>query len=114
MELRNYCVIDLDRYNDLVNDKVEHEKIITELNERLRNNDNIFNSLENCFFEKVIRNEYYHINNFKEYNDYHYIHLADCFRKIGINDDEYIDRCIIKIKEKYEKEKDKGDEQHGD
>lgn len=52
MELRNYCVIDLCKYDELINGKNEQNKIITELNKRLENNDNIFNSLEKSFLKK--------------------------------------------------------------
>lgn len=103
MELKNYCVVDLNRYEMLLNDKNEQNKIIIELNERLRNNDNIFNSLEKYFFEKIISNEDYHIENIKNYdfNDYHYLQLYNCFTKIGITDNDYIENSIKIIIEKY-------------
>ena len=53
--------------------------MINELNERLRNTDNIFNSLEKNFFKKIMYYEGYHIENLKNYdfNDYHYLQLFE-------------------------------------
>ena len=101
----NYCVIELDKYEKLIYDKIELDKNIKELNEEIKSKDNIFHMFENYFFQTIIDNESYHLENFKEYNDYHYIQLFNCFRKIGIDDNDYIDRCIMKIKEKYENNK---------
>lgn len=99
----NYCVVYLDRYNKLIIDNIEQNKMINELNERLRNTDNIFNSLEKNFFKKIMYYEGYHIENLKNYdfNDYHYLQLYNCFTKIGITDSNYIENSIKIIVEKY-------------
>ena len=101
----NYCVVELNRYEDLIYDNIKLNEKIKELNEQINLKDNIFTSFENYFFEKVIQNEFYNVENFKENYDYHYSQLANCFRKIGIIDNNYIDSCIIKIKEKFESNK---------
>ena len=106
----NYCVIDIDKYEKLIYDNIELNEKIKEINEKSKLKDNILMSFENYFIKKVIQNESYNVENFKEYNDYHYKHLFNCFREIGIDDSNYIDSCIVKIKEKYEN---KGDEKHG-
>lgn len=102
-ELKNYCVVELNKYEELIIGKIEQDKIITELGKRLRNNDNIFNSLENYLFEKIILNEDYHLANIKNYdaNDYHYLQLYNIFTKIGITDSNYIENSIKIIVEKY-------------
>ena len=104
----NYCVIELDKYEKLIYDKIELDKKIKEINEKSKLEDNKLMCFENYFIEKIIQNESYNVENFKEHNDYHYKKLFNCFISIGINDNDYIDKCIIKIKEKYESIK--GDE----
>lgn len=109
----NYCVVELDRYEKLIIGNIEQNKIITELNKRLENNDNVFNSLEKYFFKKIMYYEGYHIENLKNYdfNDYHYLQLYNCFTNIGIIDNNnYIENSIKIIVEKYKNE---GDEKHG-
>ena len=101
----NYCIIEIDKYNDLIFNNVELNKRVKELQKQLALKNDIFDSYENHFFKKVIENESYDVENFKEYNDYYYIQLFNCFRKIGIVDNNYIDSCIIKIKEKFESNK---------
>ena len=101
----NYCVVDIDKYEDLIYNNVELNKRVKELQKQLALKNDIFDYYENYYFERVIANEEYHLKNFKDYNDYHYIQLANCNKKIGIVDNDYIDRCILKIKEKFEENK---------
>ena len=104
----NYCVIDIEKYKDLIYDNAELNKRVKVLEKEYKLKQDTFDSYENYFFERIIDTEEYHIKNFKEYNDYHYLQLANRFRKIGIDDNNYIEICILSIKAKYESNK--GDE----
>ena len=99
----NCCVIEIDKYNDLIFNNVNLNNRVKELQKKLVLKNDIFDSLENYFFEKMILNEDYHLAKIKNYdvNDYHYLELYNSFIKIGITDANYIENSIKIIVEKY-------------
>lgn len=99
-----YAVITTAEYKELIEDNMNKAKCIEELNEIAFKRNNINEKLEKYFFDKLLDNKSYHLENMEECTtlDYHYQELYKCFLEIGIDDVKYIDLSIKSLKHKFD------------
>lgn len=104
-----YAVITTKEYKELIEDNINKAKCIEELNEVAFKRNSINEKLEKYFFDRLLDNENYHLENMKECNpnDYHYQELYDCFLKIGIDDVQYIHLSITTLKHNFDNRENK-------
>lgn len=99
-----YVFITTQEYKELIKDNINKAECIKELNEVALKRNNIYEKLEKNFFNRLLVDEDYHLENIKECNptDYHYQELYKCFLEIGINNAEYIHLSIINLKHNFD------------
>lgn len=99
-----YAVITTEEYKGILKDNINKANCIKELNEVAFKRNNINEKLEKYFFDNLLENESYHLENIKECKptDYHYQELYKCFLKIGIDDIQYIHLSIATLKHNFD------------
>lgn len=99
-----YAVITTEEYREMMEDNINKANCIKELNEVAFKRNSINEKLEKYFFDGLLDNENYHLENMKECNpsDYHYQELYNCFLKIGIDDVQYIHFSIESLKRHFD------------
>ena len=102
-----YAVITTKEYKELIEDNINKERCIKELNCVNKEEKELFKKLENYFFQKLVENENYHLENMKECNvtDYHYHELYKCFLDIVIDNLTYIHFSISSLKHNFDNRK---------
>lgn len=111
-----YAVITTNEYKEIIEDNMNKANCIKELNEVAFKRNNINEKLEKYFFDKLLENESYHLENMEEYipSDYHYQELYKCFLEIGIDDVQYIHVSIITLKHTFDSKKSKKEKKDGE
>ena len=61
-----YVVITTQEYKELIEDNINKEECIKDLNEVAFKRNNIYEKLEKNFFNRLLVNEDYHLENIKE------------------------------------------------
>lgn len=104
-----YAVITTKEYKEMIEDNINKASCIKELNEVAFKRKDINEKLEKYFFDKLLDNESYHLENIKECNptDYHYQELYKCFLENGIDDVQYIHTSIMTLKHNFDNRKNK-------
>lgn len=104
-----YAVITTQEYKELIEDNINKAKCIEELNDVAFKRNNINEKLEKYFFDRLLDNESYHLKNMKECKptDYDYQQLYTCFLEIDIDDIQYIDLSIKKLKKIFDNKENK-------
>lgn len=104
-----YAVITTQEYKELIEDNMDKASCIKELNEVAFKRNTINEKLEKYFFDSLLDNESYHLENIKEFmpDDYNYQKLYQKFLNIGIDDVQYIHTSIMTLKLNFDNKKDK-------
>ena len=111
-----YAVITTEEYREMIEDNINKAECIRKSNEVAFKRNSINEKLEKYFFDGLLDNENYHLENMKECNpsDYHYQELYNRFLKIGIDDVQYIHLSIASLKHNFDVAENKKPEEKED
>jgi len=104
-----YAVITTEEYKEMIEDIINKKECIKELNRVDGEEKEIYKKLEQYFWNQLIKNESYHLENMKQCNplDYHYQQLYNCFLEIGIDNVTYIHLSISSLKHNFNNKENK-------